>query len=410
MNNLELLSKSSQGERWRLAARQLQVIFEEAGWKVKSLARGGAFEADLLVRRRKVAYVVELKAASEGRSDRLIPLFAQAALQVMRGASKNALPLAIVSAPRIPRRAAEQVLEFAARYAPDLAVGVFDLEGLRLFHGPQLEDLNAEPVALPPASRSGSARDSRHLFSDLNQWMLKALLAPELPTHLLSAPRGRYGNASQLARAAHVSVMSAFRFVQQLREEGYLHESSSSLELVRRQDLFARWQAAGDRAVREVPMKFRLPGDARAQLRKVLSSGRACLGLFAAADALRLGFVDGVPPHVYVERLQPSSLVAWKSLRPSEAGELPDVVLRQAPSPQSVFRGMVRADGAAVADVIQVWLDVASHPARGREQADLIRQRVLDPIIGKGFAGRAAPGRHSRGVGTCRLHTRLPRQ
>jgi hypothetical protein len=31
----------------------------------------------------------------------------------------------------------------------------------------------------------------------------------------------------------------------------------------------------------------------------------------------------------------------------------------------------------AASDALQVWLDVASHPARGREQADLIRKRVL---------------------------------
>ena len=73
-------------------------------------------------------------------------------------------------------------------------------------------------------------------------------------------------------------------------------------------------------------MRFRLPGDAEAQLRKVLSSGRACLALFAAADALKLGFVQGVPPYVYVERIQPSSLAAWKNLRPCEPGESPDVV------------------------------------------------------------------------------------
>ena len=383
MEQHELLNKSSQGERWRLAARQLQLIFEGAGWKVKSLPRGGAFEADLLVRRSKVAYVVELKAGSEGRSDRLIPLFAQAALQVMRGASKNAVPLAVVSAPKIPLRAAEQVLEFAAKYAPDLAAGVFDFQGLRLFQGPQLEDLNAEPAALPSAGRFVSARESRHLFSDLNQWMLKVLLAPELPEHLLSAPRGRYSNASQLARAAQVSVMSAFRFVQQLQEEGYLHESSSSLALVRREDLFLRWQASSDRKVREIPMRFRLPGDPKAQLRKVLSSGRACLAMFAAADALNLGFVHGVPPHVYVERVQPSNLAAWKNLRPCEPGEPPDVVLRQAPSPQSVFRGVVRPDGAAACDVIQIWVDVAAHPARGPEQAALIRQRVLGSIISR---------------------------
>lgn len=384
MKNAEFLSKSSQEDRWRAAEQRLQLIFNSAGWKVKSVPRGSSFEADLLVRRRRVVYAVELKAGSEGRSDRLIPLFAQAALQVMRGASRNALPLAVVSAPKVSWRAAEQVLEFAAKYAPNVAVGVFDLEGLRLFRGPELEDLNAEPGVPPSASRAGSARESRNLFSDLNQWLLKVLLAPELPEHLLSAPRGRYGNASQLAKAAQVSVMSAFRFVKQLQEEGYVHESSPSLALVRRPDLFARWQASGDRSVREVQMRFRLPGDRHAQLGKVLGRGRACLALFAAADALQLGFVRGVPPYVYVERVEPSRLAAWKNLRPCEAGEPPDVILRQAPAPQSVFRGVVRADGAAASDVLQVWVDVESHPSRGREQADLIRQRVLDPIIRHG--------------------------
>jgi hypothetical protein len=384
MENQELFSKSTPAQRWAQAARELKLILEAARWKVKSLARERTFEADLLIRRSKVAYVVELKAGSEGRSDRLIPLFSQAALQLKSDPSKKVLSLAVVSAPKVPRRAAEQVLEFAAKYAPNLAAGVFDLHGLRLFHGPHLEDLNSEPVAAPPAAGSGSARASGHLFSDLNQWMLKVLLAKELPDHLLSAPRGHYRNASQLAQASRVSVMSAFRFIQQLRQEGYLSESASPLELVRRQHLFPRWQASSDRSVREVPMRFRLPGNPQAQLRKVLGSGRACLALFAAADALKLGFVQGVPPHVYVERVQPSSLVGWKNLRPCEVGEQPDVLLRQAPAPNSIFRGMVRADGAAASDVLQVWLDVSSHPARGREQADLIRQRVLDPIINRG--------------------------
>jgi hypothetical protein len=384
MENPDFSGKSSQAERWQVAAERLKLIFEGAGWKVKGVDRHGRSEGDFRVRRRAFEYAVELKAASEGRSDRLIPLFAQAALQLMHGGGKNVMRLAVVCAPRIPSRAAEQVLEFAAKYAPDVAVGLFDFEGLRLFRGPELEDLDAEPGLRRAGARSGSLRESRHLFSDLNQWMLKVLLAPELPEQLLSAPRGEYKNASQLADAAQVSVMSAFRFLQQLQDDGYLHESASPLAPVRREDLFARWQASNDRPVREVAMRFRLRGDPHVQLRKVLGSGRACLALFAAADALQIGFVQGVPPYVYVERVHPSSLAAWKNLRPCEPGESPDVLLRQAPAPQSVFRGMVRAGDAAVSDVLQVWLDVASHPSRGREQADLIRQRVLESIIKKG--------------------------
>ncbi len=356
---------------------------ESQGWQLKSVPRNNAYEADLLVRRGSVSYAVELKAASEGRGDRLVPLFAQAVLQVMRIERRNAVPLAAVCAPRVPMAVAEQVLAFAEKYvADDVAVGVFDFQGLALFRGPGLDALNAQPSG--PLRSVGPLRESRPLFSDLNQWMLKVLLANELPEHLLSAPRGRYRNASQLARAAQVSVMSAFRFVEQLREEGYVHESESSLQLVRRENLFHRWQAARDRAPREIPMRFRLPGNGEGQLRKIVSSGRACLALFAAADALKLGFVQGVSPHVYVERIQPANIAAWKSLRPCQPGESPDVIMRQAPVPQSIFRGMVRADGIAASDVLQVWLDVASHPSRGAEQGELIRQRVLEPLIALG--------------------------
>ena len=42
---------------------------------------------------------------------------------------------------------------------------------------------------------------------------------------------------------------------------------------------------------------------------------------------------------------------------------------------------MVRPVGLAASDVLQVWLDVAEHPSRGREQADIIRKRVLQQVI-----------------------------
>jgi hypothetical protein len=250
-----------------------------------------------------------------------VPLFAQAVLQAARAAGEKAAPLAVVAAPWISPRVAAQVMAFAERYAPDVAAGVIDFEGFALFRGPHLEEMNAPGRDLPLSVRQ-SVRDSGQFFSDLNQWMLKVLLAPELPDALLSAPRGQYRNASQLARAANVSVMSAFRFVQQLEREGYLHESAPYVRLVRREDLFSRWQALSARSPREVPMRFLLPGDRSVQLRRMLGSGRACLALFAAADALKIGFVSGVPPYVYVQRIQPGSLAAWKKPESVRSGRV----------------------------------------------------------------------------------------
>jgi len=38
--------------------------------------------------------------------------------------------------------------------------------------------------------------------------------------------------------------------------------------------------------------------------------------------------------------------------------------------------------GMRVSDVLQVWLDVSSHPSRGAEQAELLRRKIIQMIIG----------------------------
>ena len=45
--------------------------------------------------------------------------------------SKSAVPLPVLAADRIPESVAEQLKDFARRYAPDVAVGIIDSEGLR---------------------------------------------------------------------------------------------------------------------------------------------------------------------------------------------------------------------------------------------------------------------------------------
>ena len=385
MGDVKTLGPLSKSTLEQPAIATLAEVFAASGWKVEhSPSRAHERGPDLHVRRGDTSYVVELKATFDGRADRLVPLWSQASLQARRAASGRDRPLAVVAAPRITLRAANQVLAFAAEYAPEAAAGVIDLDGLRLFRGQDLDGLDAE-AARPawPSETSGGTAKPENLFSDLNQWMLKVLLAPELPESLLTAPRGRYRNASELANAANVSMMSAFRFVQQLGRDGYLHESAPYLNLVRRDELFHRWQAwSMVKRVREMPMRFLFRGDPDVALERVLQSGRACLGLFAAAEALGVGFVEGIPPYVYVERLRREQLVIWKNVVPAEKGEAPDFFLRQAPAPQSIFRGLVLARDRPTSDVLQVWLDVASHPARGAEQADQIRRQVLTPVLG----------------------------
>ena len=373
---------------------ELASFFRQNGWKVKVHPSFGGRRAGLLISQGDRRYIVELKAASEGRGDRLVPLLAQAILQagaMAKASPEPAAPLAVVAAPVISAKVVAQVERFLAENAPEASAGVFDREGLRLFVGPGLEKLNAQPSSRV-RGRQLPLPGSAPLFSDLNQWMLKLLLAPLVHEDLLHAPRQEYRNASQLAEAAGVSVMSAFRFVRQLRQERFLDEDDKILRLVRREELMHRWQAAHLHALPELPLRWILPAKSAAQLPAALSSyidspkgkekpgPRVCLGLFAAAEQLGLGFVLGVPPSFYLENLD-RDLLLRLGLSPEVGDRPPDVYARVPAARESVFRAAVLRDGVPVADILQVWLDVSAHPARGAAQAQEIRRRALAAIF-----------------------------
>jgi len=338
-----------------------------------------------MVRKGGQYFVVEVKTLAEGRADRVIPLLSQAFLQASAYAldTDNAQPLAIICVGDASQSLSEQLESFVKKYIPNVAIGLVSKSGLRYFKGAGLEELNAEPEEARWHGRS-SSNQSINLFSDLNQWMLKVLLAPEIPDHLLQAPRRKYQSGSELAEAAEVSAMSASRFLQQLRNEGYLDDSSRYLALVRRHELFQRWQSAMMRSTLELPMRFLIRGKMQNQIHSLVANnqGEACLGLFEAADALGLGHVSGVPTYVYVPKLPRPDDKKWRVLVAALPSEIPDLIVRQTLSPKSVFRGAVHQDDLIISDVVQVWLDVSNHPSRGKEQAHLIYENVLRPIIG----------------------------
>lgn len=364
--------------------RTLAGVFADHGWSV--VVEPQVAGPDLLVSKGRQRYAVELKSSAEGRADRAIPLLSQAILQAMHHAARSpgAQPLAVVRVGRLTKALRERASRFHADYAPQTAIGLIGGDGGRWFVGAGLEVLNAEPQS-SAARRKGSLPKRRHdLFSDLNQWLLKVLLAPELPGHLLRAPRGDYRTAAELAEAAKVSAMSVSRFIKRLREEGFVDESGATLQLVRRAELFRRWQAAASRATPELPMRFLMPGAPREQLGKVVARhSEACVGLFAAASLLDSGHVADGLPWVYVRKLPKFPQQAWPELVEVSLGETPQLFLKQAATPESIFRGAVEVQGAWVSDILQVWLDVSSHPARGSEQADHLVRTVLAPVMGQ---------------------------
>jgi Holliday junction resolvase len=382
------MSSSSPSKKRSDNAEALIVnLFDANGWDVDRSPNFGNKHPDLMVRRGQQRLVVEIKVLAEGRSDRVIPLLSQAILQVQAYArdAGNAQPLAVIFVENASQSLSKQIGSFVEEYAPNVPVGLVSNNGLRYFRGAGLEELNAEPEE-PRWHGSAPSKQPVNLFSDLNQWMLKVLLAPDIPEHLLHAPRQKYQSGSELADAAKVSLMSVSRFLNQLRKEGYLDNSSRNLVLVRRHELFRRWRSAVMRPSPELPMKFLIRSPVEQQIQGLLKKqdGEACLGLFAAADALRIGHVSGVPPYIYVPKLPRPDDKKWRALAAASPSEKPDLIVKQALSPESVLRGAIDQNGLIVSDVIQVWLDVANHPSRGEEQADLIYEKVFSPVVGNG--------------------------
>lgn len=279
--------KSSQ--RTAQALQRVAGLFESKGWKAQA-SEPGSTGPDLVVWWRGKRYGVVLKATSEGRADRVIPLLSQVVLEARAYAlqSRESIPLAVVHVDHAPRALIANVMAFAQQFAAEVAVGFVSAEGASAFLGEGLEGLNVSAPFMPRQFK-GTLIHTDNLFSDLNQWMLKVLLAPELPEGMLNAPRGQYRNGVELARAAQVSAMTASRFLQQLRRERFLLEFQEFLTLVQREELFERWSAVAPYGTADVPARFLANIQIEDRVRELLNNveGDACLGLFAAADAGR---------------------------------------------------------------------------------------------------------------------------
>lgn len=356
-----------------------------AGWYIDRGVASTSRRPQWIASKNGVRYAAQVKALRSGRPDRALPQLALAILKARRGAQACAAqPLAVLVVEQASDHLWPQMVDLREQLAPDAGIGLLVADGRRRFLGAGLEALEREGAE--SAARGTGARPRRYgpLFSDLNQWLLKVLLAPELPEKWLHAPRARYTSGSQLAAAAGVSAMTVSRFLRSMQEEGFVEHSRRTIRLVRRQALFRRWCAAAQFTAPELPMRLLIPDPREERLLRVVARIEGCLGLFAAADQLGVGHVRGVPPYVYMRQM-PARVGDndWPGLMPAGAGEPVQLILRQAQTPQSLFRGAVRGvQDVAVADVIQVLLDVTAHPSRGAEQAEHLRQTALAGLLG----------------------------
>jgi hypothetical protein len=360
--------------------------FESGGWKV-SRSRSSR-SGDFSIAKGGLKYAVELRAAREGRRPLLEAFLADALLRARAAARAHHPPrraLAVVAAPALSDAMTGALRDYVSAVAPGAAFGFVDSRGRFEFHGEGLESLTGEPTRRPRQSRAPRTHVG-DLFSDLNQFMLKVLIGRYLPDELLHVQRGRIDGAAQLSKRAGTSLSSAWRLLSALKAAGFVEESSGALEVVRRDDLLSAWASAVRRPSHEVRAAFAIPvrepvSALEPRVKAFLAAGRRIAwGGFAAIARLGFQFVHGAPMYLYVDDLSEATLRRLNLVR-AEPNQASQVILRKSRWPESIFRAAVEREGQPTTDVVQSWLDVSQHPARGPEQANVLWTRVIAPAL-----------------------------
>ena len=307
---------------------------------------------------------------------------------------------------RIVRRLKGQI----ALYAPDLWWIVADANGNLVAHLPsgdeeEIGDLRKRERALgfhPESVGSSpsffnshwSKQDSPMLsFSDLDQWLLKVLLFARSQAEGWGGPRGPIRNLAQLAKLASVSPPLVYRWAAAMERSGYLSKQRRRVPiLVSLNALLAEWRGRyrvshnkqiacssvfGDHSQES----FR--GDFLNRLRQLPVNAPPCaLSGHQASWLYRLKHSDARSIHLYVSG-ESAGLMKHLQLVESQNAVAP-VMLLEPRHIRSVFGGLSRIDGVPVCDILQVYLDLYYLPDRGREQAEFIHERMLEPIMRAG--------------------------
>jgi len=290
-------------------------------------------------------------------------------VEVRSAAAPSRLPHALQGRLGALRRPADYPVLASAFLSPrarelcrEARVGYLDLAGnchLRF------ADLYLErSVSRNPFPRRGRPAS---LFSPVSSRILRALL--EEPA--------RGWRIGELAAAAGVSLGQTSNVCRRLAEEAYAATTARRFHLTQPGRLLDAWRDADLSAASAPEGYYSFERDPERMARRVaeLASARGwryAVTSFAAAARVA-PFVHGIGTvQWYVgEEATPAQWAQALDLRPVESG--PNAILL-VPYDAGVFYRARDVDGVRVVGDIQLYLDLAGDPARGREQADALRR------------------------------------
>ncbi len=292
------------------------------------------------------------------------------------------------------------IVEYIGRHAPQLDSFLLDSRGYYELHLRRQRECGQVPPMASELLPSAPARNPSRgrLFAPKFQWLLKILLLNGFEPEYWGGPAVPPRNVSELAKAGGVSQPYASKFVAAAVASDYLERSPEGFILRRIDSLLEEWAAAArlkpqGRHLHVAPM-FPLDGQSlhEAILKRLRSqqkadgSPKAVIGGHFACELMNLDRSNIKSALIYIDGRAEEFLSAWDLAEVAQ--EMGHLDLVEPASKQSIFAGHGLAQGIPICDIIQCYLDVRWSPARGREQADFIYERVLGPRLKKRRPGR----------------------
>jgi hypothetical protein len=263
----------------------------------------------------------------------------------------------------IPVFAARYVSESSRRICKAVGVGYIDLVGnVFLQFGAVLIDREAG------ASLGLERRGVKQLTAPKATRVVRALLdSPKVPVRI-----------TDLARRCSMTPGGVYQVVRLLEDKGYIErDSTKRVRLVKPGELLDAWAGLWSIQRNTIATYFsleRTPGAIMESVARVGGRGKRDYAFTMMAGAYLVApFVRFVDVWFYI-----TGDTAWwvreLDLRPVEAGGNVHLVI---PYDEGVLMDRHEVEGAWVVSDVQLYVDLYNYPARGREQAQFLREKRI---------------------------------
>ncbi len=273
------------------------------------------------------------------------------------------LKLALQKDPRLyPLVIAPYISPEGQRLCREAGVGYLDLTGNAFLNFDGILVDRASPTP-PPRAKARL----RRLFAAKSSRIIRVFLEqPELNWTL-----------ARLAEEATVSLRTAHLVANALQEKGFIEKRRGAISLQKPGELLDLWAqnySVDQRRQHTFYTFIKSSGELAAKLSDHAVKHKEAVGLTLHSGAAFVApFVRSPDVHAYFVGDR-ERLVKVLDLRPVESG---GTVHLLGPYDDGVFYRMQTIRGARVVCNTQLYLDLINYPARGREQAEVLRRQKL---------------------------------